>query len=268
MLLFVLILALAFFSAAMSNYLIANPDYTQLDAYTWESEEFRNMELGPLVAQQEELDPQMIAALMVENDYDLTELSSLEFTSGPVMARKPEAYRKLTTAYETVVQDLKYFPIPDNLNEGGAEISYENCWMDTRTYGGERGHEGCDIMANGAERGYFPVISITDGVIEKIGWLEKGGWRIGIRSESGLYLYYAHLYSYAADWEEGDPIKAGTLLGYMGDSGYSAIPGTTGNFDVHLHLGLYIKTDHYDELSVNPYWLLKYLEKYRLEWAY
>ena len=268
MLLFVLILALAFFSAAMSNYLIANPDYTQLDAYTWESEEFRNMELGPLVAQQEELDPQMIAALMVENDYDLTELSSLEFTSGPVMARKPEAYRKLTTAYETVVQDLKYFPIPDNLNEGGAEISYENCWMDTRTYGGERGHEGCDIMANGAERGYFPVISISDGVIEKIGWLEQGGWRIGIRSESGLYLYYAHLYSYAADWEEGDPIKAGTLLGYMGDSGYSAIPGTTGNFDVHLHLGLYIKTDHYDELSVNHYWLLKYLEKYRLEWAY
>ena len=222
MLLFVLILALAFFSAAMSNYLIANPDYTQLDAYTWESEEFRNMELGPLVAQQEELDPQMIAALMVENDYDLTELSSLEFTSGPVMARKPEAYRKLTTAYETVVQDLKYFPIPDNLNEGGAEISYEYCWMDTRTYGGERGQEGCDILA----------------------------------------------YSYAADWEEGDPIKAGTLLGYMGDSGYSAIPGTTGNFDVHLHLGLYIKTDHYDELSVNPYWLLKYLEKYRLEWAY
>lgn len=266
MLFFVLILILALFNAALSDRLLNDPDYYRLDSYTWESDEFRNMQLGELLAGEAVLDPEMAAALMAEHDFDLTDLSSLKFSSAPVLARKPEAFRKLTAAYETVMGDLKYFPIPKSGGDGAPDISYENGWMDTRTYGGERGHEGCDIMAKGGGRGYFPVISMTDGTVEKIGWLEQGGWRIGIRAPGGLYLYYAHLYSYAKDWKEGDTVTAGTLLGYMGDSGYSAIPGTTGNFDVHLHVGMYLQTDHYEELSINPYWLLKYLEKYRLRY--
>jgi len=45
----------------------------------------------------------------------------------------------------------------------------------------------------------------------------------------------------------------------MGNTGYGSI-GTEGKFDVHLHFGIYIKTDNYEELSVNPYYILKYLE--------
>ena len=48
-----------------------------------------------------------------------------------------------------------------------------------------------------------------------------------------------HLDSYA-DIEEGDTIQAGDLLGYMGDTGYSKTEGTTGNFPVHLHVGIYL----------------------------
>ena len=51
----------------------------------------------------------------------------------------------------------------------------------------------------------------------------------------------------------------------MGDSGYGAQEGTVGNFPVHLHVGIYLKTDNYEELSVNPYWVLRYLEKRRLK---
>lgn len=54
----------------------------------------------------------------------------------------------------------------------------------------------------------------------------------------------------------------------MGDTGYGKTEGTTGNFDVHLHLGIYIKTDHMEEMSVNPYWILRYLEKRRLTFTY
>ena len=43
----------------------------------------------------------------------------------------------------------------------------------------------------------------------------------------------------------------------MGDTGYSTVEGTTGNFEVHLHVGIYMKTDHEDEMSINPYWVLK-----------
>ena len=94
--------------------------------------------------------------------------------------------------------------------------------------------------------------------MENIGWLPKGGYRVGIRSDNGGYFYYAHLSCYS-NIKKGAVVKAGTLLGYMGNTGYGSI-GTEGKFDVHLHFGIYIKTDNYEELSVNPYYILKYLE--------
>ncbi len=38
----------------------------------------------------------------------------------------------------------------------------------------KRRHEGCDIMGSKMPPGYYPVVSMTDGIIEKIGWLEMG----------------------------------------------------------------------------------------------
>lgn len=46
-------------------------------------------------------------------------------------------------------------------------------------------------------------------------------------------------------------MKAGDLLGYMGDTGYSTVEGTTGNFPVHLHLGIYLYPGG-REISVVP----------------
>ena len=54
----------------------------------------------------------------------------------------------------------------------------------------------------------------------------------------------------------------------MGDTGYSKVEGTVGNFDVHLHLGIYLQTEHFEELSVNPYWILRYIENKRLVFEY
>ncbi len=163
--------------------------------------------------------------------------------------------------------DLKYFPVPLDLNPKTPDVAYENGWMETRTYGGERGHEGCDLMGDSLPRGYYPVVSMTDGVVEKVGWLPKGGWRIGIRAPGGAYFYYAHLERYDQEWNEGDLVAAGTILGFMGDSGYGE-EGTVGQFPVHLHLGIYIPTEHYAELSINPYWILRHMEQYRLKYRY
>ena len=41
-----------------------------------------------------------------------------------------------------------------------------------------------------------------------------------------------------------------------GDSGYSKVEGTVGNFPVHLHFGIYIMVDG-NEITVNPYEILK-----------
>jgi len=176
-------------------------------------------------------------------------------------AEQARAYYEL---YENIWQDLVYFPIPESIEHKNATVSYENSWLFERTYGGSYGHEGTDLMADIDKNGYYPILSISDGVVEQLGWLEKGGWRIGIRSPHDVYFYYAHLDSYAQNLKKGDVIKAGQLLGYMGDTGYGTMEGTRGKFPVHLHLGIYVRTDEIPELAVNPYWFLKYLENHKL----
>ena len=103
--------------------------------------------------------------------------------------------------------------------------------------------------------GGIPILSMTEGTIEKMGWLELGGFRIGIRSSLGIYYYYAHLDSYSPLLKTGEKVKPGQLLGYMGDTGYGK-KGTRGKFPVHLHLGIYISEKN-KEFSVNPYYILK-----------
>lgn len=164
-----------------------------------------------------------------------------------------------------IVSELKYFPLASD-SGNAEECHYENSWGNPRTYGGNRRHEGTDLMTTENQRGIYPVISMTDGTLEQLGWLKLGGWRVGIRSASGVYYYYAHLESYAQDLTEGMSVKAGQFLGFAGDSGYGE-EGTTGQFDVHLHVGIYILTEDGDK-AVNPYPYMKTLEKNKLYASY
>lgn len=178
---------------------------------------------------------------------------------------KHPLFREYVTYVRAIWDDVQYFPVPDSTTEKQIAVLYQDSWMTERTYGGKRGHEGTDLMAKKNVRGLYPVISMTDGVVEQKGWLEKGGYRIGIRSPAGGYFYYAHLDSYG-ELEVGDLVEAGTILGFMGDTGYGT-EGTKGKFPVHLHVGIYVDIEG-KEQSVNPYWILKYLEKNRLKCAY
>ncbi|WP_312494128.1 M23 family metallopeptidase [Anaerosporobacter sp.] len=211
-----------------------------------------------------------ITLSMMLNSYSCTKKGILKYQKlSETMVKKvreTQIYQKLYERYKTILTDIQYFPVPEDLDKKYL-VSFENSWGNPRTYGGDRRHEGTDIMANENIRGIYPVVSVSDGVVENKGWLEQGGYRIGIRSESGAYYYYAHLYSYAPDLEVGDKVLAGQLLGFMGDSGYSKVEGTTGNFDVHLHFGIYYMEGD-KETSVNPYYILKYLEHYKLSYAF
>lgn len=152
-----------------------------------------------------------------------------------------------------------YFPVatPGSIEDS---LNYVDSYGFERTYGGDRSHEGCDIMTNNNIRGEYPVVAVCDGTIEQLGWLELGGYRIGLRSDTGVYYYYAHLYSYESGLSQGDRVYAGQVIGYVGDTGYSKVEGTTGNFDVHLHFGIYLYNSKNEEYTVNPYYLLKKLE--------
>lgn len=164
-----------------------------------------------------------------------------------------------------VEREVVYFPVPESSKTPSLTTSFVDTWQAERNYQGKRGHEGTDIMAGENTRGLYPVLSMTDGTVANMGWLDKGGYRIGVISDSGTYYYYAHLDSYA-NLKEGDEVKAGQLLGYMGDSGYGP-EGTKGQFAVHLHVGIYIYLNG-EEISLNPYYVLCALEGKKLSAAF
>ena len=164
-------------------------------------------------------------------------------------------------------QDMEYFPLAVRPQEREDPFSFTDTWMEERNYGGKRKHEGCDIFGKAMLSGYYPVISITDGTVEKVGWLPLGGWRIGIRSPKGGYFYYAHLSGYGREFLEGESVKAGELLGFLGDSGYGE-EGTCGKFAPHLHMGLYTRYGQDEEYALNPYPVLVYLKDHTKEISY
>jgi len=176
-------------------------------------------------------------------------------------SEKQSKKENVNDSYESIIasiyDDVKYFPVAEFSNHKEWTVSYENTWMAERNYGGKSVHEGTDLIATKNERGLYPIVSMTDGTVTRKGWLEKGGYRIGITTEKGVYFYYAHLESYA-DLEVGDVVKAGDILGFMGDSGYGP-EGTVGQFVVHLHLGIYVYPEG-KEISINPYSILRYIE--------
>ena len=191
--------------------------------------------------------------------------SEEEFKKMKYKWAKQEGWNLYNKQISAIWNDLKYFPIPESTTDKNLKVTFENSWMIERNYGGNRGHEGTDIMASQNVSGLYPVVSMTDGIVRSKGWLEKGGWRIGVEAPSGAYFYYAHLDSYASV-NVGDEISAGNLLGFMGDTGYG-VEGTKGKFPVHLHVGIYIYPLE-KEMSINPYWILRYLEKHRIKCAY
>ena len=104
-----------------------------------------------------------------------------------------------------------------------AGYGYSHCddFGVARSFGFRRKHLGNDLMGGQGT----PIVAVEGGVVEAMGWNRYGGWRIGIRSfDSKRYYYYAHLQKdcpFAPGLKEGDMVRAGDLIGFMGRTGYS-----------------------------------------------
>lgn len=225
-------------------------------------------------AQEQNIEPGAFLTLnMMAYNYSLNE-NNLKTVSKNLLIRLnkkairfcPSEYSELKNLYNGLIIDMKYFPVPKAVAED-KWVNYINSWGYERTYKGERRHEGTDIMADVNKAGVYPVVSVSDGTVTNIGWLELGGYRIGITSDNGIYYYYAHLDSYAENIKTGDRVQAGQFLGFMGNTGYSKVEGTKGKFDVHLHFGIYYCKDNV-EFALNPYYMLKNLENKLLYYDY
>ncbi|WP_158606687.1 M23 family metallopeptidase [Paenibacillus ginsengarvi] len=115
-----------------------------------------------------------------------------------------------------------------------------------------RSHEGVDILAAKGT----PVYAAKAGKVIRYGWNELGGWRLTVQVDDSTAFYYAHLSGYADGIALGSTIKQGQLIGYVGNTGYGP-EGTEGQFDPHLHFGIY-QTSPWK--AVDPYHYLKSIE--------
>lgn len=167
-------------------------------------------------------------------------------TAVDIITHIAKMYQKFNTTdlYEN------HFPIPLQYN-----YTYRSTWGDRRGWGGIRIHEGTDIFA-----GYgTPVLSTCYGYVELKGWNRYGGWRVGIRDVNNNYHYFGHLGGFNKKLKQGDIVKPGEVLGFVGSTGYGP-PGTAGKFPPHLHYGLY-KFNGKTTFSFDPYPYLRAWEQ-------
>ena len=119
----------------------------------------------------------------------------------------------------------------------------------TERRGGHR-HEAIDILE---PRG-TPVVAVDDGVVRKIFESVPGGHTVyQFNRDATLCYYYAHLDGYARGLREGQVLRRGDLIGYVGTSGNA--PANT----PHLHFAvsrLGADKHWWEGVPIDPYRLL------------
>ena len=117
--------------------------------------------------------------------------------------------------------------------------------------GGGRAHEAIDIMAPR----HTPVRAVEDGTIQKLFESAAGGLTIYQFEPSGTFTYYyAHLDRYADGLAEGQTVKRGDIIGYVGSTG-NAAPNAP-----HLHFAIFRlgpERQWWRGEPINPYPILK-----------
>jgi murein DD-endopeptidase MepM/ murein hydrolase activator NlpD len=123
------------------------------------------------------------------------------------------------------------FPV---LGEG---ISY------TDDYGAPRAgtgwHQGTDLFGPTGT----PLVAVADGVLSKVGVNTLGGNRLWLTDDRGNEYYYAHLSAFAPGSVDGARVRAGQVIGFLGNTGQAITTPPHLHFEIHPGGGD----------SVNPY---------------
>jgi murein DD-endopeptidase MepM/ murein hydrolase activator NlpD len=116
---------------------------------------------------------------------------------------------------------------------------------------GGREHEALDILAPRNT----PVVAVEDGTIAKLFFSKAGGNTIYQFDPGRDYsYYYAHLERYADGLKDGDTVRRGQTIGYVGTSGNA--PKET----PHLHFAIFRLTPDrhwWEGTPIDPYDILR-----------
>ena len=145
----------------------------------------------------------------------------------------------LASDYATLAARQLAFPL-----EGGDRRRLHDNFDEPR---GSLRHEALDILA---PRG-TPVVAVDDGVVSKLFTSVRGGLTVYQFDPGGDYCYYyAHLDRYAEGLAEGQALRKGQLVGYVGTTG-NAPPNTP-----HLHFTIFKlgpEKRWWEGVALNPY---------------
>ncbi len=100
-------------------------------------------------------------------------------------------------------------------------------WSDTYgTWQGDAPYQhGVDILGTLGQ----PLVAAAGGTLFSVGWNHAAGNRLRLRDRQGNTFYYAHLSAFSALVRNGAHVKAGQVIGFMGDT------GNPGGLPSHLH---------------------------------
>jgi murein DD-endopeptidase MepM/ murein hydrolase activator NlpD len=121
------------------------------------------------------------------------------------------------------------------------------------TFGAFRGdvpgnwHHGDDIYAPlGA-----PILACADGTVFSVGWNDVGGNRLWLRDGQGNEFYYAHLSAYSPAARDGNRVKAGEVVGFVGNTGDAE--GTPYHLHFEVHPVAYLGLGYDGAVDPTPY---------------
>ena len=132
-----------------------------------------------------------------------------------------------------------------------SNVRFSDTWGASRS--GGRRHTGTDIMS---PKGTW-VVAVDDGIVGRLDWNRLSGWNVMIRHADGWTSHYLHLNNDTAGTDDGEGgeetafaeglevgsfVRAGEVIGFVGDSGNAEDSGSHTHFELHL-----------DGKKINPY---------------
>jgi murein DD-endopeptidase MepM/ murein hydrolase activator NlpD len=151
-------------------------------------------------------------------------------------AAKPKSKPKEKPAKKKV-GSLPLRQIPFNvfpkLTAGGYVFPVYGQASYTNTFGSPRAdtgwHHGEDIFAQlGA-----PILAVANGIVYSVGWNDIGGLRLWLQDLAGNEFYYAHLSAFSPLAVNGAQVRAGDVLGFMGNTGDAEATPYHLHFEIH-----------------------------------